>query len=77
MKLSAVLALMTVCEIFTYALAEEANYDESKVPNYTLPDSLTLKDGTKVMTPLHGGNAAVRRSWGCSRSTSTAKALED
>lgn len=28
-----------------------ANYDESKVRSYTLPDALTCKDGTKVATP--------------------------
>ena len=48
MKISATLTLMIVCEMCTYALAEEANYDESKVPNYTLPDPLTLEDGAKV-----------------------------
>jgi len=26
----------------------EANYDERKVPEYTLPDSLLMSDGTKV-----------------------------
>jgi hypothetical protein len=33
------------------ALAQEANYDESKVPPYTLPDPLVCIDGTKVTTP--------------------------
>ncbi|MBI1374941.1 MAG: acetylxylan esterase [Phycisphaera sp.] len=27
------------------------NYDEDKVPQYTLPDALTCEDGTKVTTP--------------------------
>ena len=29
---------------------EDVNYDESKVPNYTLPDPLICNDGTKVTT---------------------------
>jgi len=29
---------------------DNANYDESKVPAYTLSDPLTMKDGTKVMS---------------------------
>ncbi len=32
----------------TAALGQEANYDESKVPQYTLPDPLICLDGTKV-----------------------------
>lgn len=32
----------------TMALGQEANYDESKVPEYTLPDPLVCLDGTKV-----------------------------
>ena len=41
------------CEVqtlvrFSKVLPESINYDESKVPDYTLPDLLTLNDGTKV-----------------------------
>jgi len=32
------------------AAAREPNYDESKVGNYTLPDPLTMQDGTPVRT---------------------------
>ena len=40
---------MVVCSI-AVALAQEVNYDESRVPSYTLPDVLTLSNGDKVTT---------------------------
>lgn len=33
---------------FTPVIAQEANYDESKVPAYTLPDPLILRNGERV-----------------------------
>lgn len=48
MKISAALTLMIMCEMFTHALAETAIYDESEVPDYTLPDPLMFEDGTKI-----------------------------
>jgi hypothetical protein len=43
MMLSATIVLM-----IALAASEETNYDESKVPDYTLPDLLMLEDGTRV-----------------------------
>src|SRR5688500_14206070 len=41
------MASMTAMTAQTPA-ANQANYDESKVPQYTLPDPLTLSSGEKV-----------------------------
>ncbi|HIE28192.1 TPA: acetylxylan esterase [Candidatus Poribacteria bacterium] len=40
--------LLTPIILMIIAIPEGINYDESKVPDYTLPDSLTLGDGMKV-----------------------------
>ncbi len=43
------LAVIVLAGLFaTAALGQEANYDESRVPRYTLPDPLVCLDGTKV-----------------------------
>jgi hypothetical protein len=48
MELSATLTLMMIYEACAYSLSEGVNYDETRVPEYTLPDPLTLRDGAKV-----------------------------
>ncbi|MEK7397151.1 MAG: acetylxylan esterase [Candidatus Poribacteria bacterium] len=48
MELSAIFALIGIYEMCFCAFPEGINYDESKVPTYTLPDPLTMQDGTKV-----------------------------
>jgi len=50
MGIEFVLALMNICEISLYSMSDEIkiNYDESKIPSYTLPDPLICLDGTKV-----------------------------
>jgi hypothetical protein len=35
---------------FSYSQQNKANYDESKIPSYTLPDPLIFNDGSKVKT---------------------------
>lgn len=46
MELTCILTILGIYEMF--AFPEGINYDESKVPPYTLPDPLILNDGTKV-----------------------------
>ncbi len=44
-------ALLCALLVSACAAAREPNFDESKVGNYTLPDPLTLQDGSPVRTP--------------------------
>lgn len=48
MKRAFFFLLLTFVTTGTYAQQPEANYDESRVPHYTLPDLLTCQDGTIV-----------------------------
>ena len=50
MGLEAILTFMSICEICVYSSSDEIkiNYDESKIPPYTLPNPLKFNDGTKV-----------------------------
>ena len=40
--------MIAVVACLSLGLAPQTNYDESKVPKYTLPDPLTMSDGSKV-----------------------------
>lgn len=47
-SLSFVIVLIAAFFIFSRSRVEAANYDESKIPNYTLPENLVCQDGSKV-----------------------------
>ena len=47
----ALLVLGTAALSLPQAFAQNANYDESKVPQYVLPDPLVANDGSKIDTP--------------------------
>src|SRR5690349_11346946 len=44
------LMILAATAAVSAAAPAEANYDDSKVPPYTLPEVLTCADGTKVTT---------------------------
>lgn len=47
-KIAALCAVLCACVLRTVAQVKEANYDEAKVGQYTLPDPLKMEDGTPV-----------------------------
>src|SRR3989339_46222 len=51
MKLINLLYLFIFLGLTLVSPARPVNYDESKVPPYTLPDPLTFRDGTKLTSP--------------------------
>jgi hypothetical protein len=44
-------AALLVLAFCAFAQQPTANYDEAKVPRFTLPDALMLKNGTRVKDP--------------------------
>jgi hypothetical protein len=66
-----VLALIMTAASFPGAQQPPGNYDEGKVPSYTLPDPLVMTDGTKVTTAEDGRHAGGPSCWTFSRARST------
>ena len=62
-----VLALIVTTASHPGAQQPPGNYDEDKVPAYTLPDPLLQADGTRVTT-RSGVDVATIRAAGCLRS---------
>ena len=48
--ISFVLLAVVVSNTYKHVTAAEANYDESKVPEYSLPNPLQTSDGSKITT---------------------------
>ena len=44
------LAFLSLCGLQNQTAVGQTNYDESKVPEYTLPDPLKMEDGREVTT---------------------------
>ncbi len=55
----------------SFAQPKGFNYDEAKVPNYTLPDPLILENGQRVADPQLGPRSGELKSSSCLANTST------